>query len=58
MENKNNTKLFRWILIIFTLLMIGFAIHMGSRTTAPWNKPQKLKGKSEKLKIEKRKLNV
>ncbi len=46
MENNNkNTKLFRWVLVIFTLVMIGLAIQMGSKTTAPWNKPQKLKGK-------------
>ncbi|WP_164847843.1 hypothetical protein [Sandaracinomonas limnophila] len=50
MENKpnSNNKLFRWILIIFTLIMIGFGIHMASKTTAPWNKN---KVKSEKWKV-------
>jgi hypothetical protein len=59
MENKNkNTLLFRWILILFTLIMIGLAIQMGSKTTAPWNKPEKLKGKSGKLKMEREELKV
>jgi uncharacterized membrane-anchored protein len=35
--NKNQ-KIFRWVLILFTLLMIGLAIQMASSTTAPWNK--------------------
>lgn len=55
MENNNkNTKLFRWVLVIFTLVMIGLAIQMGSKTTAPWNKPQKLKGKVESGKWKKK----
>lgn len=35
--NKNQ-KIFRWILILFTLLMIGLAVQMGMSTTAPWHK--------------------
>lgn len=47
MENNKNNKLFRWILIGFTIVMVGFAIHMASKTTAPWNKPAKLKMKKK-----------
>lgn len=43
--NKNQ-KIFRWVFIIFTLIMAGLAIQMGMNTTAPWNK------KKNKLKIE------
>jgi hypothetical protein len=35
--NKNQ-KIFRWVLILFTLLMIVLAVQMASNTTAPWNK--------------------
>lgn len=35
--NKNQ-KIFRWVLILFTLLMIALAVQMASNTTAPWNK--------------------
>lgn len=35
--NKNQ-KIFRWVFVIFTLVMIAIAIHMGMNTTAPWNK--------------------
>ncbi|MHA8091949.1 hypothetical protein V7S78_05480 [Aquirufa regiilacus] len=34
----NNQKIFRWVIILFTLLMIALAIDMASNTTAPWNK--------------------
>jgi hypothetical protein len=33
-----NQKIFRWVIILFTLLMIGLAIDMARNTTAPWNK--------------------
>jgi uncharacterized membrane-anchored protein len=36
-----NQKIFRWVIIIFTLLMIGLAIDMARNTTAPWNKQKK-----------------
>jgi hypothetical protein len=35
--NKNQ-KIFRWVFIIFTILMAILAIQMGMNTTAPWNK--------------------
>ncbi len=35
--NKNQ-KIFRWVFIIFTVLMAILAIQMGMNTTAPWNK--------------------
>jgi hypothetical protein len=35
--NKNRL-IFRWILILFTLLMVLLAIDMARNTTAPWNK--------------------
>ncbi|MEA5141385.1 hypothetical protein [Arcicella rigui] len=35
--NKNQ-KIFRWVFIIFTLIMAGLAIQMAMSTTAPWNK--------------------
>jgi hypothetical protein len=35
--NKNQ-KIFRWVLILFTLLMIALAVQMAVNTTAPWNK--------------------
>jgi hypothetical protein len=35
--NKNR-MIFRWILILFTLLMVLLAIDMARNTTAPWNK--------------------
>jgi hypothetical protein len=35
--NKNQ-KIFRWILILFTVLMVLLAIDMARNTTAPWNK--------------------
>jgi hypothetical protein len=35
--NKNQ-KIFRWVLILFTLLMLALAIQMAMNTTAPWNK--------------------
>jgi len=33
-----NQQIFRWVIIIFTLIMIGLAIDMARNTTAPWNK--------------------
>ncbi len=35
--NKNQ-KIFRWVFIVFTILMAILAIQMGMNTTAPWNK--------------------
>lgn len=35
---QKNRLIFRWILILFTLLMIALAIDMARNTTAPWNK--------------------
>ena len=35
--NKNQ-KIFRYVFIGFTALMIALAIQMGMNTTAPWNK--------------------
>ena len=35
--NKNQ-KIFRWVFILFTLLMAILALQMGMNTTAPWNK--------------------
>lgn len=35
---NNNQKIFRWVFIIFTVLMAILAIQMGMNTTAPWNK--------------------
>jgi hypothetical protein len=43
--NKNQ-KIFRWILILFTLLMIALAVQMASHTTAPWNKKAALKSRN------------
>jgi hypothetical protein len=43
--NKNQ-KMFRWVLILFTLLMIGLAIQMAVNTTAPWNKKSSLKSQN------------
>jgi hypothetical protein len=43
--NKNQ-KIFRWVLILFTLLMIVLAIQMASNTTAPWNKKSVLKSQN------------
>ncbi len=40
--NKNQ-KIFRWVLILFTLLMIALAVQMGVNTTAPWNKKKNSK---------------
>ena len=31
-------KIFLIIFVLFTLTMIGFAIHLGSLTTSPWTK--------------------
>jgi hypothetical protein len=42
--NRNRT-IFRWVIILFTLLMIGLAIDMARNTTAPWNKAKEVKGK-------------
>jgi hypothetical protein len=33
-----NQKIFRWVIVLFTLLMIALAIDMARNTTAPWNK--------------------
>ncbi len=38
----NNQKIFRWVIILFTLLMIALAIDMASNTTAPWNKKKSI----------------
>lgn len=35
---NRNQKIFRWVLILFTILMILLGIQMGMNTTAPWNK--------------------
>ena len=35
---QKNRLIFRWILILFTLLMIALAVDMARNTTAPWNK--------------------
>jgi hypothetical protein len=35
---QKNRLIFRWIFILFTLLMIALAIDMARNTTAPWNK--------------------
>ncbi|MFC0184589.1 hypothetical protein SAMN04515674_10783 [Pseudarcicella hirudinis] len=35
--NKNQ-KIFRYVLIIFTIIMAVLAFQMGMNTTAPWNK--------------------
>ncbi len=43
--NKNQ-KIFRWMLILFTLLMIAFAVQMGMNTTAPWHKKAALKSRN------------
>ncbi|MFD3276505.1 hypothetical protein [Aquirufa echingensis] len=40
----NNQKIFRWVIILFTLLMIALAIDMASNTTAPWNKKKVSRG--------------
>jgi hypothetical protein len=42
--NMNNQKIFRWVIILFTLLMIALAIDMASNTTAPWNKKKVSRG--------------
>ncbi|MFM7020344.1 MAG: hypothetical protein ACKOXC_06065 [Aquirufa sp.] len=41
-----NQKIFRWVIILFTLLMIGLAIDMARNTTAPWNKKKVVRTKS------------
>ncbi|MDE2393534.1 MAG: hypothetical protein KGM03_07415 [Cytophagales bacterium] len=43
--NKNQ-KIFRWVLILFTLLMIALAVQMGMNTTAPWHKKAALKSRN------------
>jgi hypothetical protein len=43
--NKNQ-KIFRWVLILFTLLMIVLAVQMGMNTTAPWHKKKHLEKSS------------
>jgi hypothetical protein len=43
--NKNQ-KIFRWVLILFTLLMIALAVQMAVNTTAPWNKKAALKSRN------------
>ncbi|WP_262707673.1 hypothetical protein [Aquirufa rosea] len=42
---NQNQKIFRWILILFTLLMVALAIDMARNTTAPWNKKKVEKGR-------------
>jgi hypothetical protein len=43
MANLNrNQRLFRWIFLIFVALMVAMGIHMGSQTTAPWNKKKQI----------------
>ncbi len=37
-----NRKLFIIVFIVFVLAVIGLAIDMARRTTAPWNKPKQL----------------
>jgi hypothetical protein len=37
-----NQKIFRWVIILFTLLMIALAIDMAKNTTAPWNKKKSI----------------
>jgi hypothetical protein len=43
--NKNQ-KIFRWVLILFTLLMIALAVQMAVNTTAPWHKKSALKSRN------------
>ncbi len=43
--NKNQ-KIFRWVLILFTLLMIALAVQMAVNTTAPWNKKSSLESQN------------
>jgi len=45
----NNRKLFYIVFILFVSVVVFIAIDMGSRTTAPWNKP---KGKDALKKYE------
>ncbi len=37
-----NRRIFIIVFVVFVLAVIAFAIDMGRRTTAPWNKPKQL----------------
>ena len=39
---NQNQRIFRWVFVIFTLLMLALAIQMGMNTTAPWNKKKSI----------------